>query len=131
MTENDALISYRLKQADEALRTAGFLLENRRDIPAIANRMYYAGFYAILSLLVTKEIGTSKHSGVISAFDKEFVKTGIFDKKDSQIVHEAFEIRQEYDYREFVSYDIEAIQSLLTKIYHLISKIRRYHQDQG
>ncbi|NJN63373.1 MAG: hypothetical protein HC795_19310 [Coleofasciculaceae cyanobacterium RL_1_1] len=35
-------------------------------------------FYALLGLLATKGLGTSKHSGVISLFDREFVRTGIF-----------------------------------------------------
>lgn len=69
MSEKSDLIMYRLKQAEETLRTAKFLLENQKDIPSIANRLYYACFYALLALVVEKEIGTSKHTGVISTIE--------------------------------------------------------------
>lgn len=93
MNEKTELIGYRLKQAEETLQTARFLLQNRQDMQAIANRLYYACFYSLLALLVEKEIGTSKHYGVISAFDRAFVKTGVFEKEDSKTVHEAFDVR--------------------------------------
>ena len=41
----------------------------------------------------------SKHSGVISLFDKEFVMKGIFDKTLSKDFHRAFELRQSADYK--------------------------------
>lgn len=128
MNERNELIKYRLQQAEETLQTARFLMENRKDVSAIANRIYYACFYAILSLLVEKQIGTSKHSGVISAFDREFVKTGIFTKEDSMNIHKAFAIRQEYDYREFVSYNIEEIELLLDKIEKFIIRVKKYFE---
>lgn len=75
----EALVTYRLGQADDALCSAQNLLASglRRDS---VNRSYYAMFYAVLALLVTRQMGTSKHQGVISLFDKEFVKKGVFSK---------------------------------------------------
>lgn len=58
------------------------------------NRLYYSMFYAVLALLQEKQLGTSKHIGAISMFDKEFIKTGIFDKEMSKTLHRAFELRQ-------------------------------------
>ena len=34
-------------------------------------------FYAALALLASKQLSASKHSGVISLFHREFVKTGL------------------------------------------------------
>ncbi len=42
---------------------------------SVMNRLYYVMFYAALAMLQDKEIGSSKHSGVIAVFDREFVKT--------------------------------------------------------
>jgi len=123
MSDKSELIAYRLRQAEETVQTARFLLQNRQDIPSIANRIYYACFYGLLALLVEKEIGSSKHYGVISAFDRDFVKTGVFAREDSKTVHEAFDIRQEYDYQEFVSYDAASIEQLLVRVEGLIAKI--------
>lgn len=65
------------------------------------NRSYYAVFNAIRSLLSLVKLDSGKHSGVISLFDKYFIKTGIFDKRYSKIVHSAFDTRQDYDYEDF------------------------------
>jgi uncharacterized protein (UPF0332 family) len=66
-------------------------------------------FYALLALFLKADINakTSKHIGIISMFDKEFVRTGKIDKYYSTILHEAFDTRQEGDYKEFVSLSLE------------------------
>ncbi|MBE9174588.1 HEPN domain-containing protein [Synechocystis salina LEGE 06155] len=63
------LVEYRLGQADETLREAKILLEQLAFRGSI-NRSYYAMFYATSALLATRQLGTSKHSGIISLFDR-------------------------------------------------------------
>ncbi len=41
-----------------------------------ASKAYYAMFYAIEALLLSQNLSFSKHSAVISAFGKNFVKPG-------------------------------------------------------
>ena len=78
MTENfKALLMYRLEQAKEALESAELLYNHEKYRSAIS-RAYYAMFYAVLALLANQTSKTSKHSGVISKFDRDFVKTGHF-----------------------------------------------------
>ena len=55
-------------------------------------------FYALLALLARRKKETSKHSGVIALFDKDFVKQGIFKKDFSRRRHDAFDLRQRSDY---------------------------------
>lgn len=43
----------------------------------------------------------SKHSGVISYFQKEYIKTGKFDVKYSRYLQTAFQIRNSCDYDDF------------------------------
>ena len=92
-----ALISYRLEQAQESLDAAKLLYENKLFRASI-NRAYYAMFYSVLALLASRQMETSKHSGAISFFDKEYVKTGIFTNRFSRWLHEAFDLRQRSDY---------------------------------
>ncbi len=74
ITENiQALVAYRLEQADESLDAARILLDRTLERSAV-NRAYYAMFYAVPALLATRKRETSKHGGAISLFDKEFVK---------------------------------------------------------
>jgi hypothetical protein len=62
------LLRYRMRQADDSLREAGILRDADAQRGAV-NRAYYAMFYALLALLATKQLGTSRHSGAISLFD--------------------------------------------------------------
>ena len=93
------LIKHRLDQAQTALDDAKFLFEGKRSSQSIVNRAYYAMFYAVLALL--QKIGKvpSKHTGVISLFDTEFVIKDIFTKELSKDLHKLFEMRQASDYK--------------------------------
>ena len=98
MTENiQALVTYRLEQADESLEAARALLVKKLIRPTI-NRAYYAMFYAVLALLAQGKKETSKHSGAIALFDRDFVKQGVFKKDYSRWLHDAFDLRQRSDY---------------------------------
>jgi uncharacterized protein (UPF0332 family) len=98
MTENiKALVAYRLEQADESIEAARTLLDKKLIRPSV-NRAYYAMFYAVLALLAQGKKETSKHSGAIALFDRDFVKEGIFKKDYSRWLHDAFDLRQRSDY---------------------------------
>ena len=66
-----------------------------------ANRSYYAIFHAARAVLALTGQDFRKHSGVIAFFRKEYVKTGIFETKLSDIIQDAFEIRTDCDYEDF------------------------------
>lgn len=101
MTDNrKTLIEYRLTQARDSLREADILNQSGMSLRSVMNRLYYAMFYAVLALLQNKEMGTSKHSGAISIFDREYIKAGIFPREMSKALHRAFELRQKADYME-------------------------------
>ncbi|MCF6155069.1 MAG: HEPN domain-containing protein [Candidatus Brocadia sp.] len=109
MTDKDTLFLYRLKQAEETLAEAKKMVEENFTSRSIINRAYYAMFYAVLALFLKTEvyIQTSKHSGIISVFDKEFIKKEKIDKRYSKILHNAFDDRQEGDYKELVEIPFE------------------------
>jgi uncharacterized protein (UPF0332 family) len=104
MTDIDILKSYRLQQAEETLRDAVAMLDGNLSPRSIVNRSYYAIFYAVLALFLSEGISvrTSKHSGVISTFDKSFILSGKMDRRFSKILHRLFNARQEGDYKELV-----------------------------
>jgi uncharacterized protein (UPF0332 family) len=113
MTEEiKALIRYRLEQADEALDSAQLLLE-RGNYRSVVNRTYYAMFYAILALLAPTKQQTSKHTWVMTLFDRDFVKLGVFEKEFSHWLHEAFDLRQLADYQELVTVSGQQAQEVL------------------
>jgi uncharacterized protein (UPF0332 family) len=104
MNDKETLFKYRIEQAEETLSDAEKMLKNHLSPRSILNRAYYSMFYALLALYIDKgiDIKTSKHSGVISIFDKEFVHLGKIEKDFSKILHRSFLMRQEGDYKELV-----------------------------
>lgn len=104
MTDTQQLFKYRMTQAKETLMDAKKMLSQDLGPRSIINRAYYAMFYAILALFLKSNVSlkTSKHAGVISIFDKEFVHTGKFDKRYSKSLHRIFDARLESDYKEMV-----------------------------
>lgn len=126
----DALIRYRIEQAHETLREADILYA-QSALRGTVNRAYYAMFYALLALLATKQLGTSKHSGAIGLFDREFVKTGIFSREFSRALRIAFERRQTYDYGEIIEIDEATDQETLKKAKSFVEEIEKYLQSQN
>lgn len=61
--EIKTLVLYRLGRAKESLDEASILLKNGHA-NTFVNRLYYACFYAVSALLLTKGLSSSKHSGV-------------------------------------------------------------------
>jgi uncharacterized protein len=59
-----------------------------------AGRSYYTMFYTAQALLLTKDLSFSKYSAVISAFGKEFIKTGILPVSLHKNFSKAFDTRQ-------------------------------------
>lgn len=79
----DDLIKYRLSSAKEKLTSAKLLLEAGLYKDSVG-RSYYAIFSAIRAVLAIRQVDFSKHAGVIAYFQKEFIKTEIFDRKYSR-----------------------------------------------
>jgi hypothetical protein len=102
------LARYRLKQAEESIDEAAFLLQGKKSPRSVINRAYYAMFYAVLALLIFEPYASSKHSGVLGYFNRRFVKPGIFPEEMGRVINKAFDLRQRGDYREYedLSYDL-------------------------
>ncbi len=66
-----------------------------------------------------------RHSGVISRFDREFVKTGHFDKIFSKWLHDAFDLRQRADYREMFEIDASRTSEVIEHAREFVAEIRR------
>ena len=73
-------IIYRLKKADESFADAKLLAKNGRW-NSVVNRLYYASFYAVIALLLSKDIQTTTHDGSRTQFGLNFINPGIIEKK--------------------------------------------------
>ncbi len=122
------LVRRRLEQAQTALDDAEFLLDSGRSSQSIINRSYYAMFYAVLALLQLRGRVPSKHAGVISLFDTEYVLTGAFPKELSKDLHKAFEVRQVSDYRVVESLSADRARDSFDRAVRFVSAVSAYLQ---
>ena len=121
----DNLVKYRLKSAEERLESAKILLDAGQWKDSIG-RSYYAIFTAVRAVLAKDEIDFSKHAGVISYFQREYIKTGIFDKKYSSILQNAFQIRNNCDYNDFFIVSRSDAQEQYERAQDMITAIREF-----
>ncbi|RIH99847.1 HEPN domain-containing protein [candidate division NPL-UPA2 bacterium Unc8] len=99
------IINYRLGRAKEAIEEAEILLE-KGYTNTFVNRLYYACFYTVSALLLTKGLSSAKHSGVRSLFHKHFVKSGVVDVELGQLYDRLFDNRQKGDYADLVKFNL-------------------------
>jgi len=89
---NLELINYRREKAKNTLKDAKVMFDKVSPF-ATVNRIYYAIFYEVIALLLTKDLSSSKHSGVRALFNREFIKTGVVKEKLGDFYNNMFEFR--------------------------------------
>ena len=90
-------IQANLERSENAIEAAEKLLSDGYPDFA-ASRAYYAVFYAATALLLNEDMEFSKHSGVIAAIHKGFVKTGRLERETGKELNWLFELRNIGDY---------------------------------
>lgn len=107
--DRQALIKYRTKEANEAIKDVEILMEKGRLKPAV-NRIYYRMFYILSALALKYEFKTSKHKGIISWFNQTFVKENKVDRNYGKVIRAAFDKRSDSDYGLFVEFEWEELE---------------------
>ena len=117
---------YRLEKAKKSDLRGAKILFDAKEYESAANRSYYAIFHAMRAVLALDNLDSKKHSGVIAYFNRFYVKTGIFDKRLSEIVKTAFKIRQGADYEDFYLVSLEEIEQQIKNAEIFIAKIEKF-----
>lgn len=113
-----------LEKSAKSIGAAEVLL--RDDYPDFAaSRAYYAMFYAVEALLLSRELSFSKHSAVIAAFGKHFVKTGEFDARFHRSLLEAFDVRNAGDYGAVNAVSAEKAGQVIEGARELLEEVRK------
>lgn len=126
------LSDYRMEQAKRCIKSAKMLAEDD-DYKGAANRSYYAMFHCMRSVLVLEGVDFSKHSGVLAYFRKQYIKTGVFDVELSDMIGEAFDIRNDSDYDDYYvisKRDVEEQIENAEKFYHVIEVYHRKKNNE-
>ena len=118
-----ALVIYRLNRSDESLEEALILLK-KDHVNTFVNRLYYACFYAVTALLLSKGLSSSKHSGVRALFHQNFVKNELITREMGKFYDKLFDTRQKGDYADLVYFDKKEVGSWFDEAKIFISSIK-------
>ena len=97
------VVQYRLEKAQLTME------QIKANIPLcfwnlIANRLYYAAYYAVSGLLIAKGLRIKSHEGTIQQFGLHFAKTGIVPYEMGRLYRQLFSLRLTGDYED--NYDV-------------------------
>jgi len=106
------LVRYWWEKAEKSIESAKREIAEESYDFAI-NRLYYALFYGVMAALMERGLSFKKHSGVRSAFHKEFIKKGLLDKDKGKLYDRLFEDRQEGDYTALVEFEKHYVEKQL------------------
>ncbi len=90
------------------------------------NRSYYAIFHAVRAVVALDGFDSKKHKGIISYFNRNYVKNRTFPADTSAIIETAFEVRGNADYEDYYEVTPEAAQEQINNAEYIISTIKPY-----
>lgn len=122
--ERDEYVRYRLEKAYETYEVAQLLAENEKW-NSVINRLYYAAYYAVSSLLMKAEIETKTHTGVKTNFFLYFIKSGRLDAVYGKLYADLFDWRQKGDYGDFFDFGREDVELVLAPTKVLMEEVKK------
>ena len=120
---------YRFERAEEELNVAWELFDSGH-MNASASRSYYAAFYTLLSVTELDGFESAKHSGVISRFKYDYLRTDILDRKLSKLIDNVFKLRKYADYESFYSVSADEAQKQIDSSAMIITTLRPYLESR-
>jgi uncharacterized protein (UPF0332 family) len=127
--DRDALVAYRMQQANETIELAKFLAESQKLVIAV-NRVYYGMYYALTALALKFSFETSKHGQLIGWFNKEFIASKKLDSKLGKILRNAYQNRTKGDYDAFVIFSQQEVEVMLDEMEIFIAEIQNVLNEQ-
>ncbi len=85
--------------------------------------------YAIRAVLAIDGRDYKKHSAVLSAFRKEYIKTGMFDVEYSNIISDLFEVRTDSDYDDFYIISKEEIDEQVLNAEKFLNAVKGFLEN--
>ncbi len=117
-------------------KAAACMESARRELDAgsldfVANRLYYAAFYAATAAMLARGLSFRKHSGLRSAFHTHLVRPGLVSQTGGKLYDRLFEDRQEGDYIAFSLFDRDYLEEQLLCTQALLEELRLPQTSPG
>lgn len=123
------LAGYRMERAKEMLDASRGNLEIGQYKTSL-NRSYYAIFHAMRAANILKGFDSSKHSGVIAFFNKEYLKENIMDRSLSVIIKNSAFLREKSDYDDFYIASKKEAEKQLKDAEVFLSAVEKYLKQE-
>jgi uncharacterized protein (UPF0332 family) len=119
-----------IQRAHEMLEVSERNLEDGFHTSAV-NRAYYAVFYAACAVLASEGLSRSKHSGVVAAFRRHFIKPGTIEAEYGDIYGRVMDDRHlsDYDIEQIIEPDRARID--LDDAQRFVRRMEQYLVERG
>ena len=88
-------------------------------------------FYAAEAVLLSKSLSFSKHSAVISAFGREFAKTGLLPMDLHRVLIDARQLREQGDYDVRATIDGATCSEQISRARRFIDEVAAFLRGEG
>jgi uncharacterized protein (UPF0332 family) len=120
-----AYIGFKLIQARDAYEEARGLFTDGADLGYVLNSLYYAFYYPVLALLHSRSIPAAMQSVSIALFEKEFVESGLVEKRFYDALRRAFDLKPKCSPGELKMITRAEIEVLLTEAREFLDTVDR------
>ena len=119
-----SIVTYRLEKSHRTMEQA------KSNLPMqfwelIANRIYYAAYYAVSALLIANGHTAKTHDTIIRLFGLYFVKTGKFTPEQGKLYNKLYTLRLTGDYNDHYDLDEQDVFPLIAPTEQLIEDITK------
>ena len=121
--ERRIMVELEIERAEKITKQFEVLRE-QQYWDTLVNRLYYAAFHAVSALLIHNGMRVHTHRGALIAFNKEFVRTGVFTPAEGRLFSQLEGLRERGDYNCFVDATEEEVVPLIEPLKALIAKIK-------
>lgn len=115
-------------KAEDKMKTARLDFANGQYDDAVS-RTYYAVYHMMTAVLFQHGQVYSSHSQTIGAFNRDFIKTGIFPKEFTRMIQGLFEDRQAGDYDVVLRIEQATAQADITYAETICATLAAYLAD--
>jgi len=122
--DRNAIVTLRMQRAKETLQEAKDNVD-MKHWRVVANRLYYACYYAASALLINNGHLARTHSGVVSLLNLHFVLNGLISEEQGNLYGKLFTLRQEGDYNDWKIVQAEEVLSKIVPAEKFITTIEK------